>query len=64
VSSSWSYLDPVVLPLIAGESVLDVGRGLGHWGALIESNYWEARLDAAPAVDGRERPSASVCGAV
>jgi 2-polyprenyl-3-methyl-5-hydroxy-6-metoxy-1,4-benzoquinol methylase len=52
VSSSWSYLDPVILPLIVGESVLDVGCGLGRWGALIETNYWEARLPAPPAVDG------------
>jgi 2-polyprenyl-3-methyl-5-hydroxy-6-metoxy-1,4-benzoquinol methylase len=52
VSSSWSYLDPVVLPLIVGESVLDVGCGLGRWGFLIETNYWEAKLARPPAVDG------------
>jgi SAM-dependent methyltransferase len=52
VSSSWSYLDPVVLPLLVGETVLDAGCGLGRWAALVESNYWEAGLDAAPAVDG------------
>ena len=52
MSSSWSYLDPVILPLIVGESVLDVGCGMGRWGALIETNYWEARLATAPVVDG------------
>jgi SAM-dependent methyltransferase len=52
MSSSWSYLDPVVLPLVVGESVLDVGCGLGRWGVLIETNFWEANLDGPPAVDG------------
>ena len=52
MSSSWSYLDPVILPLIVGESVIDVGCGMGRWGALIETNYWEAHLPRAPAVDG------------
>jgi hypothetical protein len=60
VSSSWSYLDPVILPLIVGESVIDVGCGMGRWGALIETNYWEAHLPAAPAIDGCDAFAANV----
>lgn len=52
MSSSWSYLDHAVLPLLQGTSVLDVGCGMGRWAALIETNYWEAKLPSAPAVDG------------
>jgi SAM-dependent methyltransferase len=37
---------------MVGRTVLDVGCGMGRWGALIETNYWEAHVDAAPEVDG------------
>lgn len=52
MSSSASYLDPVVLPLIVGASVLDVGCGYGRWGHLLRSNFWESGLAAPPTVDG------------
>jgi SAM-dependent methyltransferase len=52
VSSSPSYLDPIVLSLLAGESVLDAGCGYGRWGNLIRSNFWESGLEAPPAADG------------
>jgi 2-polyprenyl-3-methyl-5-hydroxy-6-metoxy-1,4-benzoquinol methylase len=63
VSSSSSYLDPVVLPLIVGESVLDVACGYGRWCHLIQSNYWEAGLSQPPVVDGFDayEPNVAYC---
>lgn len=52
MSSSPSYLDPIILPLIAGKTVLDVGCGYGRWGHLIQSNFWEAGLVSPPQIDG------------
>jgi 2-polyprenyl-3-methyl-5-hydroxy-6-metoxy-1,4-benzoquinol methylase len=63
MSSSPSYLDPIVLPLLAGGSVLDVGCGVGRWGHLIRANYWEAGLTEPPPVDGVDAfaPNVDAC---
>lgn len=63
MGSSPTYLDPVVIPLIKGDSVLDVACGLGRWGNLINTNYWEAGLPAPPAVDGFDAftPNIRIC---
>lgn len=65
MSSSSTYLDPVVIPLLVGGSVLDVGCGYGRWGALIRSNFWEAGLAAPPVVDGIDAfaPNVELCAA-
>jgi len=52
MSSSPTFLDPVIIPMIRGNTVLDVACGYGRWGQLIHSNYWEAGLSAPPNVDG------------
>jgi 2-polyprenyl-3-methyl-5-hydroxy-6-metoxy-1,4-benzoquinol methylase len=60
LSSSPSYLDPIVLPFIRGETVLDVGCGYGRWAALIHSNFWEAGLQGPPIVDGFDAYASNV----
>lgn len=52
MGSSPSFLDPVVLPLIRGESILDIGCGFGRWGCLMRTNFFEWGLDKFPTVDG------------
>lgn len=39
-------LDSVVIPLVEGPRILDVGCGFGKWGYLCLTNYWETRNPA------------------
>lgn len=52
MSGSPSFLDPYILPLIRGESVLDVACGYGKWGHLIYCGYYEAGLEQPPRIEG------------
>ncbi|MGK7876175.1 MAG: hypothetical protein AB4426_23625 [Xenococcaceae cyanobacterium] len=52
MGSSPTYLDPIIIARLVGETVLDVGCGHGRWGHLIQSNFWEAGLTKPPKVDG------------
>ncbi|HME43775.1 MAG TPA: class I SAM-dependent methyltransferase [Syntrophorhabdales bacterium] len=56
MGSSPCVLDAVVIPLVLGPSILDVGCGFGRWGALLTTNYWETHL-AEPGT----RPSITGC---
>ena len=63
MSSSPCFLDPVIIPLIRGESVLDVGCGYGKWAHLIQTNFWEAGLSKPPIIDGFDafEPNIELC---
>ena len=41
MGGSPANLDPVVIPLVEGPRILDVGCGFGKWGHLCLTNYWE-----------------------
>jgi 2-polyprenyl-3-methyl-5-hydroxy-6-metoxy-1,4-benzoquinol methylase len=60
MSSSPTYLDPIVIPLLKGDTVLDVGCGYGRWCHLIRSNFWEAGMEKPPIVDGLDAFEANV----
>jgi len=44
VGGSPVCLHPVVIPLIKGPQILDVGCGFGKWGYLCMANYWETKV--------------------
>jgi 2-polyprenyl-3-methyl-5-hydroxy-6-metoxy-1,4-benzoquinol methylase len=52
MGSSPTFLDPVVIPLVRGECIRDVGCGWGRWGCLLRSNYFEFGLNKFPRVFG------------
>jgi hypothetical protein len=54
MSSSPSFLDPIILSLIKEEEILDIGCGLGHWGFLLQTNYWECGFAHPPICDGAD----------
>ena len=63
MSSSPTFLDPIVVPLIRGRTILDVGCGYGRWGCLLRTNYWESGLSEPPIVDALDAfaPNVDYC---
>lgn len=45
-------LDPVVLPLVTGRTVLDLGCGYGHWGHLLRTHYFSDDPSKAARITG------------
>jgi len=48
MGSSPTHLDPIIIHLIQGPQILDVGCGFGRWGYLCTTNYWETHKPMAP----------------
>ena len=47
MSTSLLDLDPLVIPLVKGSRILDVGCGFGHWGHLLMTHYRPDASDPA-----------------
>ena len=43
MSTSLLWLDPLVVPLVEGNSVLDLGCGFGHWGHVLTTHCHETK---------------------
>lgn len=58
-------LDPVVLPLVEGRTVLDLGCGFGHWGQLLRTHYHSDEPALRAAVTGVDvfEPNIAFCRA-
>ncbi|MDD4869215.1 MAG: class I SAM-dependent methyltransferase [Kiritimatiellae bacterium] len=39
MSTSLLRMDPLVVPLVRGETILDLGCGFGHWGHVLRTHY-------------------------
>lgn len=63
MSSSPCFLDPVVIPLLRGKTLLDVGCGYGRWASLVSTNYWETESGEPMEVDGFDAflPNVALC---
>jgi 2-polyprenyl-3-methyl-5-hydroxy-6-metoxy-1,4-benzoquinol methylase len=60
MGSSPSFLDPVVLPLVRGTTILDLGCGWGRWGGLLRTNYFEWGIESFPQVTGIDGDAACI----
>lgn len=63
MSSSPCFLDPIIIPLVQGRTLLDVACGYGRWGCLLHANYWETGGGEPLLVDGLDAfaPNVDLC---
>ncbi len=59
-------LDPLVLPLVEGRTVLDLGCGYGHWGHLLRTQYYSEDRSRTARITGVDIRDGNVvfCGAI